>query len=499
MMQRIGRRRTNDEGFALLTVIATVGIVLSFVSVIGITAVRSERSAGQHTSFEQSLAVAEYGLSQGLGRVDQTYSASPGSDYTSPAPGGDCSAATVHWSDAGPTTGVSASSDERAWARDWLLKLATVPGCLRSSTQPTAQYVFLKPSGRQTVYAMSFVPSFAAASKQSRLLKAEYIFAPYKPTEAVLTQGDVTLDSSTTVTIAPGSGAATQAGVHSNGSISVQGNPSVTGLVTSTGTSSGSSNNFASNPGGGISVSPAETVPHISARSLYFTEEPRYVVNSSSTWYDLCRDGTARQPSSSGPCTGTSLGSFTSGALFNNAWQWKPAGSCPDSSTAPCWLAGKNLPDGVYYVDGADVAMASGVGNTTTAHATIIAAAQDPTACAKTGGTIDWDHTNISAPAISGLFMLADADLQTGSNFSAGSDDGQGNVVAGQFDAGDQVNMQTSSNGAFGSVIAADQCTASGTLVPVNEIKNPSIYFDPNAAAPVSGVLDTTLWLEYSH
>lgn len=498
-------RTGSDEGFGLIVVIATVAILLALVTLVGGIAIRSEHSAVQHTSFEQSLAVAEYGLSQGLSRVDATYLAQPGATYTSPtttAPVGDCIAPTVSWTDPSPTTGTSASTDERAWARDWLLHLAAVPGCLRTSTKPTAQYVFLMPAGRQTVYSMSFVPSFAAAKKQSRLLKAEYIFAPYKPSEAVLTNGDITIDSSTTVTTAS-SGASSLAGVHSNGSITVQGNPTVGGLVSSTGSSTGSSGKFATPPnasGGAITTSPPEAVPHVSALATYLREETTYVVNSASTWYDLCRDGTARAPSSSGPCQGALLADVSGGGLFNNSWAYaaKGSGSCP-TTTAPCWLAGKNMPNGVYYVDGADVAMAGGVGNTTTPAATIIAAAQDPTACPKVGGNILWDHTNISAPAIGGLFMLADSDLVTGSNFSAGSDDGSGHVVAGAFMAGDQINMQTSSNGAYGSIVTGDQCTAAGTPVDHNEIKNPSVYFDPTATVPISGVLDTTLWLEYGN
>lgn len=499
LTSRLAPDDARDDGFALILVIATVGIILSFVTIVGVVAIRSQHSSTQHTSFEQSLAVAEYGLNQGLSRVDATYAASPGADYTSPASGADCNAATVHWGDLSPATGTAASTNERLWAREWLLQIATKPGCLRSATKPAAQYVLMKPAGRQTVYAMSFVPSFAAANAQSRLLKAEYIFAPYKPSEAVLTNGDLTLDSSTTVTTAS-SGASSLAGVHSNGSISVQGNPSVGGLVSSTGTSTGTSNKFSANPGGAISTTPVELVPVVSALQVYLRDEPLYVTNASSTWYDLCADGKARAPSSGGPCQSGAmvLGDYSNGGLFNNSWSFQPAGSSSCPTAAPCWLAGKNMPDGVYFVNGADVAMASGLGNTSTSHATIIAAAQTEGQCPDVGGNIIWDHTNIATPALSGLFMLADADLQTGSNFSAGSDDGHGHVVSGAFIAGDQINMQTSSNGAFGSVIAGDQCKAAGTPVSANEIKNPSVYFDPGASAPISGVLDTTLWLEYT-
>jgi hypothetical protein len=45
-------------------------------------------------------------------------------------------------------------------------------------------------------------------------------------------------------------------------------------------------------------------------------------------------------------------------------------------------------------------------------------------------------------------------------------------------------------------VIAADECPPVGT--EKNEIKNPSIYYDPNGEAPFTDVINTTLWLEYT-
>jgi hypothetical protein len=93
--------------------------------------------------------------------------------------------------------------------------------------------------------------------------------------------------------------------------------------------------------------------------------------------------------------------------------------------------------------------------------------------------------------------MLADQDLMTTSNFAAGSMNGT-TVVSGFFIAGDQVNLQTSSNGAYGAVVAADQCDPPDGQSPVDydEVKNPALYYDPNAQAPFVDVINTTLWLE---
>ncbi|MGH8940644.1 MAG: hypothetical protein ACRDV2_15055, partial [Actinomycetes bacterium] len=96
------------------------------------------------------------------------------------------------------------------------------------------------------------------------------------------------------------------------------------------------------------------------------------------------------------------------------------------------------------------------------------------------------------------LFFLAEQDLLTASNFTAGSASG-GTVVSGMFIAGDQMQMETSSTGAYGSVITGDNCDPpDGTsLVDSSQVKNPSIYYDPNAQAPFVDIINTTLWLEY--
>jgi hypothetical protein len=104
----------------------------------------------------------------------------------------------------------------------------------------------------------------------------------------------------------------------------------------------------------------------------------------------------------------------------------------------------------------------------------------------------------MEAPSVSNLFMLADQDLLTHSNFYAGSSSG-GTVVSGLFVAGDQIQLETSSAGAYGAVIAGDECdpTDGSSLVDANVVKNPAIYYDPNGQAPFVDIINTTLWLEY--
>ncbi len=344
---------------------------------------------------------------------------------------------------------------------------------------------------------MGWSPHFGSRDSQTRLLKAEYIFAPYSPSDAILTGGNLALGASTTVTTAGQTCPNTppyQAGVHSNGSISVPtGNPTVCGPVSSSVDSTNqSSNRFydAANSAasGAVTRTAKESVTIATARQVW-------AINHSSNppggWYDLCSDGKVRQPNGATPCSGTQLADIAAGGNYRG-WSWA-------TGSPPTWSAGSNLMvsgySGTYYVDGANVVNGASDAGSAVPNLTVIAAAST-LSCDKVGGNITWDHTDIVAPSVHSTFLFADQDLLTKSNFTAGSISGT-TVVSGFFIAGDQIQMETSSAGAYGAVIAQDVCDPPDgtTLVDSNVIKNPSIYYDPNAQAPFIDLINTTLWV----
>jgi hypothetical protein len=260
-------------------------------------------------------------------------------------------------------------------------------------------------------------------------------------------------------------------------------------MVTSTGSSSAQSNNFNTtlNPGGSVSTSSLQSVPTVTAHSFYFkalNDHPE----ESATWYDLCSDGYAYTQSAGGPCTGTQLNGGTQNAF--NGWSY--------TSSSHTWVASRNTVDGTYYIDKGNVDVGSGNGSFQ--NITVIASADNPTNCSsKKYGNINWDHFDMKNPSYPNLWMLADSDIVTHSNFSAGSGTTSAPVISGMFVAGDQMQMETSSQGAVGSVVVGDQCsTGNVDLVTSSEIKNPAIYYDPNSEAPFTSIIDSTLWLEYA-
>jgi hypothetical protein len=499
MLSRLTPQCRDDQGMSLILVIG-FGFIAMALMIVGTTiATRSLASSREHSHFEGALSAAENGIDAALARSQRIYDVTGTDSYVTPSTGipgdsaPDCNAAAVSWSATMPNTPTNAQ--ERAFARSTLLALPA--SCVHVTSQ--GDYAFFKPAGRQTVYAMGWFPHKAATGAKTRLLKAEYLFVPYRPMQAILSSGPVTLGSSTTVTSAPPNDPAL-AGVHSNSTVSVEnGNPIVYGPVSSTASSSASSNKFYSNTatGGAVTQTPAIRIPAVNAREVWTLN---HATNPPGGWYDLCADGTARDPDgvdiSSGqpvpaPCKGTirATGSF-------RGWTFDGSGS------VKVWTAGSGLKtsgySGTYYVNGADIKNDASNAGSSVPNLTVIASAATST-CSKVAGNISWDKTDVAAPSLPNLFMVADQDIKIDSNYFAGSASG-GTVVSGQFIAGDQIEMQTSSNGAYGSVVAADQCDPAdgNSLVDKNLVKNPSIYYDPNAMAPFIDIINTTLWLEYT-
>ncbi|MGZ6793235.1 MAG: hypothetical protein ACXVFV_09820, partial [Mycobacteriales bacterium] len=245
MMERIRREAGDDEGIGMILVIAMVGILTSLMVVMTAVGVTSLRSSRKHVSFEGALSAAESGIDEALARAQKAYNTGGSDSYATPsATDPNCTLTSVAW----PFTSQPTPSQEQSWAKSTLQSIATTASCRSRSAD--GDFVYLKPTGHQAVYAMGFAPSYGANEMKTRLLKAEYLFTPYAPTNAILTGKSVTLGSSTTVTTAPPSDP-TLAAVHTNGNLYVDtGNPTVYGPVSQSGTGTGvSSNKFYANTG----------------------------------------------------------------------------------------------------------------------------------------------------------------------------------------------------------------------------------------------------------
>jgi hypothetical protein len=450
-MNWIRRRLVEERGLAMLTVMWITVAATGLMSVMVAITTGALKSSVSHNKFESSLQSAEAGVDDALAELqaDNDFSAGPDAPWATPP----------------------SEEDERTWARDQLLALAAAGNTVNTGS---GDYVLLKPGNRNAIYAMGWSPSYGDANATARMLKAEYLFAPYKPGSAILTDGNLAFSSSVTVDVTAGvvSG---KANVHTNGDGSASGcSQTVNGTVTSSG-------NYSICPGVGEVGSggdkPLESVPTINPRFLYDEFS-----GTTTDWYDLCPDGRARVPAAT-PCTGPLAlnGNVSSGGTFRG-WSFTPG----SGTTAPVWdMSSTTWGRGAYYVYHGDAY----IERQTVVDAASVITEGAPSGgpadrCNMLGGKITAKLVSILSAAVPGIVLVAHDDLEVTSNFEAGT---------GLFGAGNQIKIETSSNGITGTVVANDTCTAGGDI---NEVKNAVVNYDKNVEVPLLDIIRTTQWLE---
>lgn len=480
-----------DQGAALILVVGIAGIVFAMVTTGIALAVAALGQSRHRSNFEQALVTAEAGVDQTLARLQFSYDNATGDGGDFPVPGTQAGAPCVDTPvDAPSGSNIASAAAEESWARQQLADLrGSHPECV--VTTESGEYLVLKPKSQSTgpyrgygrIYSIGWSPAHGASEAAERLVKAEYIFMPFKPAHAVLAGGDMRIESSAMVTVAAGFDE-DLAGVHSNGTITTEGNPEVFGPVTSTESSTASSNRFHANPNGQVRQAGNVSVPTVNAAAFY-RQAPNMdslAVTAFGFWHDLCPDGTVRAYATNAePCSNTVQYEGLTGVTYD--------------SVDHEWTINRDAPIGVYYAHHADVT--NGNGNASFANLTVVASAENPTDCAdKRYGNVSWDHYDMRAPAVTNLFLYADADLVTDSNFAAGNSGYNGSAVqGGMFVAGDQLSLNTGSQSVVGAALAADQCDSGPPSE--NVIKNMTLYYDPQAKSPFTSIINQTLWLEY--
>lgn len=487
MIMNISRRPVGDDGFGLVLVIGMMGVISTLLVAAFAISRGSIESSIAHVTFERAINVAEAGTDQTLGRLQKAFDTGL-ADFPVPSPSHpECTAAAV------VSPSFSTEAAEKAWARQQLDTLRATAGCVQATDE--GEFVVLKPVNRQIVYALGATPAFDVARNKARLLKTEYLFSPYRPSNALLTGANLCVSGSVLV---DATNAAIPANVHSNGDVTTtcaggSGVGSGSSVIEGTLTSSGNytvNPNLTANAGSG-GARPKQGMPAVKPQDVYFREYTKYA----GRWFDLCEDGTAKRPTAAGPCQSADaadlLYTYSPGDLGFQGWTYQ-SGS---GSTAAVWkMTTHSSPySGVYYVHHGD-AVVGGTGSTNGSdpawNATVIAEsklnAADPSAgtCGKLGGNIEWKLENVRN-LMTGLVFYAHADLIGSANSHAEN---------GMFVAGDQVYLNSSSGSLRGAVVAADQCPNPGTP---NSVQGFKILFDGSVEAPLSSMIRSTLWLEY--
>lgn len=479
--------RRDDSGFALILVIGIGFIVAILVAAsIAMTSALLNGSV-RHQNFEGSLAAAEAGLDFELSKVQQYKNQTPPADYVTAAPCNVTAAPDGSVFD-DPTT-------ERDWAKSVLVSLPS--SCLRTTS--AGQYVAFRLAGRNVVYAMGWAPTKASPIDRPRVLKAEYIFAPYQPGNALLTAGNLNFGGSVDITTGVN---VIGANVHTNGGVTMPNSVTVTGNVSAVGSASCSN----AVTGTCTSGSTLQAVPDANPRVVYSAMNSD--VAQDSGWYDLCPDGWARYPSTGGPCQGSQVvpagwGSATPPGTAPGGWVFT-AGS---ANTAPKWSINmSSVPSSpsstVYYAYGSNVVMDGNTGVTmpytilvegVSASDSAVSAFSGSAICGSVGGDFFAKQVSlVPASQLAGLGVMATGQISLNTQTQIGAD-GNGAMVL----AGHNLTTQASAGTVIiGAMAANNTCNASGRTT--NDPQGWTIKYDRTAEVPVSSLLNTTLWLEFT-
>ncbi|MFZ0325629.1 MAG: hypothetical protein WAN48_16035, partial [Actinomycetes bacterium] len=414
----------DDSGFAMILVVALGVIIAMLVAVSVATTAKVLNASVRHQNYEGALAAAEAGIDTELSKVQQFKNGTPSLDYVTAAP---CNATST------PAASVFATADsERNWAKSVILGLPT--SCLRTTS--AGQYMAFRLAGRNTVYSMGWAPTKVSALGRPRLLKAEFIFAPYQPGNAILTAG--ALDFGGSVDITKGINV-TGANVHTNGTITMPASVNIQGNVSAVGTAGCGSGVT----GTCTSAAPVQPVPDANPRSVYNAYNA--TTAQASGWYDLCPDGWARYPSTSGPCQGTQV--------IPAGWvSASPPGSAPGgwtftagtSTKAPVWsLSGVSSPGAtVYYVFGSNASVVNPNPSGPYPYTILVegVASSDPWVSSYAGSAIcgtvggDFEAKQVSllpSPTLAGLGIMATGQVALQTQTTIGADGNGAMVLAG--------------------------------------------------------------------
>jgi hypothetical protein len=465
---------------ALIMVIGTASVLGIITSVIAVQSISNLRQAGTERAFERSLHVADAGVDHMLFLIRQQKQEDQTDfdDYD-----------TV---DFAPPAGTPLE-EERQWVLDEAEAAAGDPG--RLVTTREGDWIAMRARGVRLIYSVGYVPSYDAPRK-IRVVRAEYDFAPFSPTTAILTDGDLSLGGDAAV---HGSGP----NVHGNGNVDVSGSADVDGYVSASGECDNCEGNpnilDSDNSGGGR---PRIEVPDIDPRANYSMSEydlcPGGTVETGPN-YDaagLALDGNPAVPNpTTTPCNGSVLADNTDfrgwgkqrddpsqGAL----WRYSATGTTEEY-------------DGVYYIHQGSATISGRPGLDgfpweVTIFAEAVSSGTDESCPghSHTGGDIEitGGGTISFNPKGEHLGFVAGRDLKLAGNPASGN-----TTFTGVHAAHEQFDIR-GNTGVDGAVLANDSCDTPGSPVDASAISGSAKVTYNGASVPLGSNIRTTLWLE---
>lgn len=447
------RQHADDEqGIAMVSVVGMSAILFAVAAIVMTRNLSDYNLVRSDRRFEQAIQVADSGVDHTLFKVGASTTYTTGEIL--------------------PTSFASTQAE-----KDWVMSNAADNYLV---TTPEGQWATIRPMNADVIYSVGYVPTRVDPFK-IRVIRAAYDYAPFVPSVAILTDGDLEIQGSATITGAGGS-------VHANGDVSLSGSPNISGYVSASGDySPGGTVGDPVNSGGG---KPPREVPVIDPRENYLMSE-----------YDLCPNGDVR----TGPSYSAGGGFLPNatdvpcgGALLDDGFGqgyrgWKVTAGLPAQ-----WKYNDNTAyDGVYYIYQGSAEITGNPGSTelpwkVSIFAEAISGGSEPDHCPHQGGDIvvngggDMKRHDTSQP----LHLIAGRDLQLHGN--------PGTHWEGVYAAHEQFDI-TGNTDLTGVIIANDYCDSSGSPVSdatVNLSGSAHIDYDGLMEIPIGRRIRTTHWNE---
>lgn len=476
--------RDTDSGLGMITVIGVSSVLIVVVAISVSVAVFSLGSSRDHLNYEAALTAAETGLNSTLGEI-QAANDTGGVIVQDP----DCA---PWWPAQFNPANPPGPAEESAWVKSAIDDMAEE--CFDSGGQGT--YVSWRASDVNGVplpfiYAAGWSPNRENQRNASRLVKVEYMFSPYRPSEAVLSQGSIEISGSVNITMQDPDNPDT-ADIHSNSAINISNNSlQVQGQITTSAGFTGNSCPSGVEYGCEAAVAPI-SVPLVSARTVY----RNLAKSTSASWFDLCVDRSVSPPvgvvktpnvTTFEPCTGTTelsrndtfrgwtFDGNDNNKYWDDEWNFVPAYGTDYPGTYYVYQASAILGGPGRVADNATISVLAEAAPTTDSSTPLAT-------CNKAGGNIEWKGVRISN-YLPGTLFIADGSIRGTANTDVGS---------GLIAAGDRIYMKTSSATVTGALVASNTCTAAGA----NELQGLSLVFANSSEVPISSIVRTTSWVE---
>jgi hypothetical protein len=468
----------DEQGVALISALLAV-LIIGGLSVVFVSRATTEsRAAGVSQNHETAIHTAEAAADVVVAQLNLA------STY-------------VSVDNAGLPVAPPPDAEERSWLRDPALleRMRNSPSWVEGDS---GQAFAIRPRDAagdplDEIYAIGATPAFDAPRAMIRTIKLQVAQDNFIPRFAILTDGTLKFGGNAKIVspscdTSPGMQETCIADIHVNAGFENPGNSSeIQGQVRVAGGTC---------PAGVTAVNGCVDsdvqpypVPAFTARSFYMRDLDQLRSDPDGRevdWWDLCPDGTVKEPSSAGPCTGEKV--WPEDGSGNNFLGW-------DYRAAQQEWRGGAVNAGVFYVYRSNASIQGSDGTAGGQQRAVSVIVEGGTDASRTGNLEVTGNPKFQA-ALPDVLFITDRDLKMGGN-AGGGQCGDGSILSGVVGVGEQVDIGGTVN-IRGALLVRDATNESNKVTRNNASIHGTmcLTYDENLAIDLTGIWVITFWNE---